>query len=212
MITLKTFVFNPFQENTYLLFDESKKCIIIDPGMYTESERKEIIDFIGSIGLIPEAIVNTHCHVDHILGCHFLKEKYTLPFYIHPLEMKSLESAQQFGDFFDIKIEQLPSPDFYLSDDDNFKFGSSSLQIMHVPGHSEGSVALYSEADNFVLTGDVLFSGSIGRTDLPGGDYQTLIKSIREKLISLPGKVKVYPGHGPETSIQMEYDTNPFLV
>ena len=212
MITIKTFVFNPFQENTYLLYDKSRQCIIIDPGMFAEAEKNDLVNFIESAGLTPEAVVNTHCHVDHMLGCHFLKEKYHVPFYIHRMELQTLETAQQFGDFFGLKIEQIPVPDHYLKDNEDFTFGSSSLRILHVPGHSEGSIALYSEPDSFILTGDVLFCGSIGRTDLPGGDYSTLIGSIREKLVPLPGNVIVYPGHGQNTTIQHEHDTNPFLM
>jgi len=211
MITIKTFVFNPFQENTYLLSNESNKCIIIDPGMSTVNERKELISFIDAKNLEPQAIVNTHCHVDHILGCSYLKEKYNIPFYIHKLEMQSLDSAKQFGEFFGLTIEQLPVPDRYLNETDDFIFGSTSFSIIHLPGHSEGSIALYSEPDKIILTGDVLFYGSIGRTDLPGGNYNTLVKNIHEKLLSLPGDVIVYPGHGPKTTIQNEHDTNPFL-
>ena len=211
MITIKTFIFNPFQENTYLLYDESKECIIIDPGMNSTPEQDMLIKFIESNDLIPKAIVNTHCHIDHILGCCYVKEKYHIPFYIHRLEIPHLENAKQFGEFFGIEIKDPPIPDHYLDEKSVFNFGSSTLQLLHVPGHSEGSIAFYSKKDKLILTGDVLFYGSIGRTDLPGGDYNTLIKNINEKLMSLPKDVIVYPGHGPQTTIQNEYDTNPFL-
>lgn len=212
MITLKTFVFNPFQENTYALNDESKECIIVDPGMNSPAEQEELIRYIEKNNLLPKAIVNTHCHVDHILGCQYLVKKYNIPFYANKLEIPLIETAIQFGEFFGLEIEQPPMPDHYLTENNNYNFGNSSFQVFHVPGHSEGSVALYSKEDKLVITGDVLFYGSIGRTDLPGGNYNTLINSIRQKLMMLPKDVEVYPGHGPKTTIQNEYDTNPFLT
>jgi len=211
MIALKTFIFNPFQENSYILSDESKECIIVDPGMNSPAEQDELINYIKNNNLLPKAIVNTHCHVDHVLGCLCLIKKYTIPFYAHELEIPLLETAIQFGEFFGLEVEQPPAPDHYLTEGQEYNFGVSSLQILHVPGHSKGSVALYSKTDKLILTGDVLFYGSVGRTDLPGGDYNTLINSIREKIMSLPKDVDVYPGHGPKTTIQYEYDTNPFL-
>ncbi len=211
MIALQKFVFNPFQENTYILSDESKECIIIDPGMYTIEEQEELDNYIKINRLIPKAIVNTHGHVDHILGCRFLKEKYNLPFYIHKLETKVLETSLQFGDFFGLQLKEPPAPDYFLDETNEFRFGNSILELFHVPGHSQGSIALYSRADKVILTGDVLFYGSIGRTDLPGGDYNTLIQSICDKIMSLPKDFTVFPGHGPKTTIQYEYDTNPFL-
>ena len=212
MITLKIFVFNPFQENTYVLSDESKECIIVDPGMNSQEEQDELNHYIEKNNLLPKAIVNTHCHVDHVLGCQHLIKKYNIPFYANELEIPLLETAIQFGEFFGLEVEQPPMPNHYLTEDKEYNFGNSSLQIFHIPGHSAGSVALYSKEDKLILTGDVLFHGSIGRTDLPGGSYDTLINSIREKLMTLPKDVDVYPGHGPKTTIQNEYDTNPFLA
>lgn len=211
MINLKTFIFNPFQENTYVLNDESKECIIIDPGMYTSEEQQELDNYIKLNQLVPKAIVNTHCHVDHVLGCRYLKNKYNIPFYIHKPELPVLEDAVRFGEFFGLELEKPPPPDFFLTEEQEYCFGNSTLQILHVPGHSEGSVALYSITDNLILTGDVLFYGSIGRTDLAGGNYNTLINSIQEKIMPLPKNTVVFPGHGPKTTIQHEYDTNPFL-
>ena len=211
MISIKTFVFNPFQENTIILFDDSNHCIIVDPGMNNETEEKELVSFINNNGLLPQAIVNTHCHVDHILGCVFLKEKYALPFYAHRLELRLIETAQEFGEFFGLKVKQPPVPDTFLEEGKDIILGESTLRVIHVPGHSEGSIALYSESYKFIITGDVLFYGSIGRTDLPGGNYNTLIRSIRGKIMVLPKDVAVFPGHGSNTTIQHEYDTNPFL-
>jgi hydroxyacylglutathione hydrolase len=211
MIKLEAFVFNPFQENTFLLSDESGKCIIIDPGMYDPGENRQITEFIQDRGLIPEAIVNTHCHVDHVLGCRYLKDQYDIPFCFHKDDQEMLERAPELGAIFGLEVDMLPEADRYLVAGEKFQFGNSELQLIHVPGHSKGSLALYSEPDKFVITGDALFNGSIGRTDLPGGDYNTLIESIRNRLMTLPGEVKVYPGHGPSTTIAYEHDTNPFL-
>lgn len=211
MIKLEVFVFNPFQENTFLLSDESGKCIVVDPGMYDPRENKQISEFIEARKLIPEAIVNTHCHVDHVLGCRYLMDQYTIPFCFHEDEQEMLDRAPELGAIFGLKVDKLPEADRYLVAGEKFQFGNSELQLIHVPGHSKGSLALYSESDKFVITGDALFNGSIGRTDLPGGDYNTLIESIWNNLMILPRDVKVYPGHGPSSTIGYEHDTNPFL-
>ena len=211
MLTVKVLVFNSFQENTYLLSDESKNCILIDPGMNSPNEQTALIEYIKQNDLIPQAMINTHCHIDHVLGCNFVKTKYQIPFYIHQKETPILDNVVGFGEFFGMQVEIPPAPDRYLNQGDSFVFGNSEIQILHVPGHSPGSIALYSVKDNIILTGDVLFRGSIGRTDLPGGDFQTLINHIKSKLLVLPRDIIVYPGHGPHTTIGDEYDTNPFL-
>lgn len=213
MITIKTFVFNTFQENTYLLFDhDTRVCKVIDPGMNNPGERKEFDVFLSDHDLKLESIVNTHCHVDHILGCRFLKEKYNIPFLIHKNEIPLLEKAQLYGDYFGLEVEPPPLPDGYFTENDTVPIGNSVLGIIHVPGHSEGSVAFYCAGQGFLIAGDVLFRGSIGRTDLPGGSYETLISSIKSKLLSLPPETIVYPGHGPSTTIEHELNTNPFLI
>lgn len=212
MITVKTFVFNSFQENTYLLIDESKRCIIVDPGMNTSSEEESLQDYIQQNQLKPVAMINTHCHVDHVLGCRFVKNTYEVPFYVHPDEVPVLDNASVFGELFGLQVETPPPPDKYLNQGDKYLLGDTEFQIMHIPGHSPGSIALYSAPDNLIITGDVLFNGSIGRTDLPGGDYQTLINNIKSKILVLPREVKAYPGHGPYTTVGDEYDTNPFLT
>jgi hydroxyacylglutathione hydrolase len=212
MITIKTFVFNAFQENTYLLFDHTKSCKVFDPGMNSINEKDEFDQFLITHSLKLEAIINTHCHVDHILGCKYLKEKYNLPFYIHRQEMPLLEKAQLYGEFFGIEIEPPPSPDHFISEDDTLAIGKSELKVIHVPGHSEGSIAFYCAPEKLLITGDVLFRGSIGRTDLPGGDFTTLIENIRSKIMTLPSDTLVFPGHGPTTTIDSEKKTNPFIV
>ncbi|MGD2035111.1 MAG: MBL fold metallo-hydrolase [Bacteroidales bacterium] len=211
MLSIKSFVFNPFQENTYLLSDETKECIIIDPGISSDAEEKELSNYIDSNDLHPSAIYNTHCHVDHILGCDRLKQLYQIPFYAHESEKILIEGAQSFAEFFGMSIEKPPYPDKIISEQDRVRFGDSGLDIFHVPGHSPGSLVFYSGESKLAITGDVLFQGSIGRTDLPGGDYNLLIEGIRSKLLHLPKETVIYPGHGPVSTIGTEHDTNPFL-
>jgi glyoxylase-like metal-dependent hydrolase (beta-lactamase superfamily II) len=211
MIKIKTFVFNAFQENSYILHDETDNCIIIDPGCSCSEEENELSGYIKSYGLKPIAMVNTHCHIDHILGCKFLKKSFDIPFYAHEGETILIRGAKEYGIFFGFEFEQPPMPDEYLTDNQEFRFGNSRLLISHVPGHSPGSITLYNQTDKFVLTGDVLFRGSVGRTDLPGGDFNILISSIKKKLLTLPQDVVVFPGHGPYTTIGQENDSNPFI-
>lgn len=211
MINIKTLVFNHFMENTYVLYDETGECIIVDAGCYELDEKKEIEDFIGENELKPVKLVNTHCHVDHVLGVSYLKQKYGIPFIIHSLEKALLNNTPTQGSFFGLEPGPPAEPDDYIGDGDIISFGKSSIKAIHVPGHSPGSLVLYSEQDGFMLAGDVLFRGSIGRTDLPGGDHETLIRSIQGKLLVLDPDTVVYPGHGQETSIGIESDHNPYL-
>lgn len=211
MIKVQKFVFNPFQENSFLLYDDSDEAIFVDMGSYTVEEKREVICFIENNRLNPVMIVNTHCHVDHLLGNSFFKNKFRSPVAAHKADEFMLENAVEHGSMFGFEVEEPPGIDKYLREGEKLLFGNSSLDILHVPGHSPGSVALYSIEDNFVIAGDALFRGGIGRTDLPGGDYQTLIDSIRQKLFVLPPETLVYCGHGPETTIGEEISTNPFF-
>jgi hydroxyacylglutathione hydrolase len=211
MINITAFIFNSFQENTYVLNDETKECVIVDPGFSTKVEKKLMDDFFTSQNLNPVAIINTHCHIDHILGCEYLQKTYKIPFYIHKNEIDLLQVSKEYAKLFGIEIDHIPQPDKFLDEGDVFNFGNSVLSVLHVPGHSPGSICFYANNDKFILTGDVLFRGSIGRSDLPGGDYDTLIKNIKSKILILPREVLVFSGHGPNTTIGLEYDTNPFL-
>jgi hydroxyacylglutathione hydrolase len=211
MIKIQKFVFNPFQENSFILYDQTGECIFVDMGSYTVDEKKEVLCFVENNKLSPVMIVNTHCHIDHILGNSFFKNKFKAGIAAHPADEFILERAVEHGKMFGLEAETPPGIDIYLEEGKKLSFGESSLEILHVPGHSPGSIALYSGNGNFVIAGDVLFSGSIGRTDLPGGDYDKLINSIRSKLLTLPSDVVVYCGHGPETTIGEEADNNPFL-
>ncbi len=211
MIKIKTLVFNPFQENTYVIYDETNECVIADAGCYGDQEFEKLVKYLEDNSLKPVKLINTHCHVDHVLGISKLMEKYHIPFEAHNDENHLISDAVVHGKVFGFELEQPPFPTKYIKEGDEINFGNSKLQIFEVPGHSQGSVAFYSIEGNFVIVGDVLFKGSIGRTDLTGGDYDQLINSIYKKLLVLDRSTVVYPGHGPATTIGQEIMTNPFL-
>ena len=211
MIHVAAFTFNPFQENTYILYDETKECIIIDPGCYTENERKQIRAFIKKEGLKPVRLINTHCHLDHICGNAFIAREYNLVLEAHEGEKVVLDSSVAHGELYGFTFEPSPAISTYLKEGDQVHFGHSNLDILYTPGHSPASITFYSKEDGFVIAGDVLFFMSIGRTDLPGGNHQTLLNSIREQLFTLPEETVVYNGHGQKTKIGFEKLNNPFL-
>ena len=207
------FEFSLFGINTYVVYDpETRKCAIIDPGMIDGEEEEALEGFITRNNLEVTNIIDTHLHVDHAVGVSFAKRRYKVPFMAHksdePLGTRLREQAKMFG--IREKVDDV-FIDTYLEPGDIIRIGKGELKVLHVPGHSPGSVALYDEKDGFVITGDALFCGSIGRTDLPGGDSRTLIESIRKNLLTLPDSTLVYPGHGPATTIGQEKRTNPFL-
>lgn len=212
MITVKKFAFNPFQVNTYVLSDETGECIIIDAGMEESTEEDELTSYIGDKNLEPVLLVNTHAHVDHILGNVFTAKKFKLQLAAHKDCVHFLKGAKGYAGVFGIKLNDIKPIDVFLSETEELKFGNSSLKVLHTPGHADGSLCFYSEADKFVITGDVLFNQSIGRTDLPTGDYDLLQKSIWEKLFTLPDETEAHPGHGPETNIGFEKVNNPFVA
>jgi glyoxylase-like metal-dependent hydrolase (beta-lactamase superfamily II) len=211
MIQIAAFAFNPFQENTYVLYDETKECIIIDPGCYTPLEQAELSTFIENKELKPVRLILTHCHIDHILGCKYISSRYNLISETNKIEMQVFDNAERAAAIFGIRLEKPPVPGKFIDENDVIKFGNSSLTILFTPGHSPGSLCFYNNEQKFVIGGDVLFHGSIGRTDLPGGNFDTLISSIKEKLFPLGDDVIVYPGHGSETTIGFEKTNNPFL-
>ncbi len=210
MFEIKPFVFNPFQENTYVLFDETKECVIIDPGCYELSERLELTDFIAKEGLKPVKLLNTHCHIDHVLGNAFCKATFGIKLYGHKKDEEVLKAVKVYAPTYGFAGYQESEMDEYLEEGDMVRFGSTSLEVLFVPGHAPGHVAFLEKATKRLLGGDVLFRESIGRTDLPGGDHATLIKSIREKLFVLDDDVEVFPGHGETTTIGHEKVNNPF--
>ena len=211
MMNVKTFTFNPFQENTYILSDESGECVIIDPGCWEAREEKAITDYIESNNLKPVHLINTHGHVDHVCGTQFIVSHYQLKLAIHKEEIAMLERSKEMGKSFGFSIEEPAKAEIFLTEDDTIVFGNTVLKILHLPGHSKGSLAFYSEADKIVVTGDVLFRDSIGRSDLPGGDYDELISSINNKLMKLGDDFRALPGHGPATTLGFEIQNNAFL-
>jgi glyoxylase-like metal-dependent hydrolase (beta-lactamase superfamily II) len=212
MIHIESLVFNSFQVNTYLVWDETGECLVVDPAFYSEHETSTFESFLNQNSLKLTGQVNTHCHVDHVLGVSYIKTQYGIPIRAQREESSILANVPLMGDMFGLTVEPIPGIDQYLEDQDTVRVGNHLLQAIHVPGHSRGSLAYHSSEGNFVITGDALFQGSIGRTDLPGGDYDQLIHSIRSRLLVLPPDTMVYPGHGPPTSIASEIDDNPFLT
>lgn len=211
MISIKSFTFNPVQENTYVLFNEDKDCAIIDPGCYFGNERRALTDFISANQLSVKLLLNTHCHLDHIFGNKYVFETYHALLHIHTKEKQVLDYGPLSGKSWGLPFDNYSAGLEYFQEGDIISIGSDLLKVLYTPGHSPGHVCFYSEAQQFVIGGDVLFRMSIGRTDLPGGDHQTLLDSIRRELFTLPDEVKVYPGHGEETTIGFEKANNPFL-
>lgn len=211
MVKVVSFTFNPFQENTYILYDETKECIIFDPGCSNAAEKQELTSFIEQNELKPVRLINTHCHLDHILGNGFIANKYNLSLEIHKGELPVLAHAPKSAAMYGVAIEPSPKPTKFIEEGDIITFGNAQLIAILTPGHSPASLSFYCAQDNFVIAGDVLFHGSIGRTDLPGGDFNTLIESIKKKLLILPNETKVYPGHMQPTTIGFEKEHNPFL-
>lgn len=204
-------VFSPIDVNTYILEDPSGDCAIIDCGCYTKNESEELAGLIESHKLNPVLLLNTHCHLDHVFGNSFILGKYNLRTLCNKEEELNRERSVQDASLFGLSMKTPPEPDRYLTDGEEVVFGTTRLQVLNVPGHTAGSVAFYNEKEGVVFTGDALFSGTIGRTDLPGGSFETLINSIKNKLFTLPGSTIVYPGHGGETSIEAEINSNPYF-
>jgi glyoxylase-like metal-dependent hydrolase (beta-lactamase superfamily II) len=211
MITIKKFTFNPFQENTYILFDETKECVVIDPGCYDRDEKAILLNFIEENSLNPVQLLNTHCHIDHVLGNYMISNEYNLKLAAHELEVPVLEGSHFWGSQYGIKGDLSPKIEQFLDEGDCVKFGNSKLDILFVPGHSPGHIAFLNNDEKFIINGDVLFQGSFGRYDLPGGNLATLAKSIQTKLFTLPSNYKVYAGHMGETTIGIEKQSNPIL-
>ncbi|MDD4226225.1 MAG: MBL fold metallo-hydrolase [Mariniphaga sp.] len=212
MIQVEKFVVNPLQENSFVIFDETGESIFIDPGFYFKEEQQEIKKFIRDYQLSPVLIANTHAHFDHVMGVEFLRKEYNIPFFLHPDDQYWIQHAVLQAEMFGFEMEAIQAPDSYFTEKENVKFGQSELSILHIPGHSKGHVVFYAEQEKILIAGDVLFNGSIGRTDLPGGDFHTLIKGIKNKLFLLPDETRVFCGHGPETVLGVEKNSNPFLI
>ena len=212
MITIKPFVFNGFMVNTYLLFDETREAIIVDAACSDEREEEHLENFLETKSLKLVHNINTHCHIDHILGNAFIEDRYGIRPEYHPANEPFLLRAKELGASYGYTLSRIPDPGSFLHDGEMIRWGGSSLKVIYTPGHADGSCSLYNQEQGFVLTGDVLFRDSIGRTDFPTGDFDLLMKSIREKLFTLPDDTVIYPGHGPETEIGYEKRNNPFIM
>lgn len=212
MLHIQRFEFNPLQENTYILYNDQGACALIDPGCYFPEERDQLTKFLQSKGLIPKILLNTHCHLDHVFGLNWAQEQFNLPLHLHPDEDPVLEHAPASGIRWGLPFDPYEGPKVYLKEGDRIELGDHTLDILHVPGHSPGSICFYDATQGFMISGDVLFKRSIGRTDLPGGSYEQLIEGITTKLLPLQDEVLVYPGHGGETTIGAEKRGNPFLL
>ena len=212
MLNFKVFTFNAFQENTYLLWDETKEAVIVDPGCYEDFEKEELVSFIEENDLKPVRLLNTHCHIDHALGNFFIQNKYKLKLEAHQLEKQILAAIPTYATNYGFGNYQSTEIEVELNEGDEVLFGNTKLNILFLPGHAPGHIVFLDKETKNCFVGDVLFKGSIGRTDLPGGDFDTLIKSIKGKLFLLEDDIIAHPGHGPSTTIGVEKRTNPFLV
>lgn len=216
MLAVKSFTFSPIQENTYVLYNEKGQCCIIDPGCYFPKERDELKTGIEETGLTPVLLLNTHCHLDHVFGNKFVYDTWGLPLHLHQKEKPVLDFAPQSGLMWQLPFDNYEGPLVYLEEGKFIYIGddgddSNGLEIRFTPGHSPGSVSFYHAAGGFIIGGDVLFNGSVGRTDLPGGNMSTLVDSIQTQFFSLPDETKVYSGHGPVTTVGFEKRNNPFM-
>ncbi len=212
MIQVESFTFNPFAENSFVLYDdETREAAIIDPGCYEPEEQETLKSFIEEKQLLPTLLLNTHCHIDHVLGNWFVHKTWNLPLQIHEKEAQVLRAVPTYAPMYGFSRYQPLEPQLWLKEEQQLKVGNSVLKILFVPGHAPGHVAFWQPEQKFCINGDCLFWGSIGRTDLPGGDHDTLIRSIHEKLFTLPDDAKIYCGHGPATTIGHEKKHNPFL-
>lgn len=214
MTKVVTLTFNPFQENTYVVYEtENREAFIIDPGCLGQSEEKRLFAAIEELNLRPVRLINTHCHLDHVYGNAAVAERYDLELGIHPLEVPVLAAVPRINEAYGLP-PMTPSPEasYFLEEGESITLGETVFEILLTPGHSPGSLCFYNRAEQYLIGGDVLFKGSIGRTDLPGGDHATLLGSIHAKLLPLADTTTVYPGHGPSTTIGEERSSNPWLT
>lgn len=210
MLEAHSFTFNPFQENTWVVHD-GREALLIDPGCWNTAEEREVEGWLAEQGLTPTRLILTHAHIDHVLGCAWAERRYGLRPELHRADLALLEMAPRQGELYGVPCAAAPEPLRFIAPGERIHLGDHALQVLFVPGHAPGHIALFSEEGRFVIAGDALFQGSIGRTDLPGGDFDTLIRSIKEELFTLGDDVAVHCGHGPSTTIGRERRLNPFL-
>ena len=214
MLEVKGFVFSPFQENTYVISNAKGECCIVDPGCYFEEERNELKGYIDSKKLVPKYLLNTHCHLDHIFGAKFVYDTWGLVLQFHEADQVVLDNADKAAARWNTPFDLYEGPVHYLKEGEIIKVGDDAgdeFKILFVPGHSPGHIAYYNAAQEFVVSGDVLFKYGIGRYDLPGGSLNTLLNSIKTQLYTLPDQTQVLPGHGPVTTIGHEKVNNPYV-
>lgn len=209
---IKTFAFNAFQQNMSVLYDDTKECVIVDPGCYEKHEEEELAAFIENNNLKVVKLLNTHCHIDHVLGNYFVAEKYNVDLYIHKADLPTLKGVPAYAPVYGFPKYTEKEPNHFLNDGDVVEFGNTKLEVIFTPGHAPGHVVFFHRESENLINGDVLFNGSIGRTDLPGGNHDQLIQSIHEKVFPLGDDVTVYCGHGPTTTIGKEKVSNPFCA
>ena len=212
MLHIKTFVFNPFSENTYVVYDDTLAAVVIDAGCYEREEKNQLDNFIKAEKLTIKYLLATHAHIDHILGNYHVKEKYKIPFLMHQKDEAVLKAVKAYAPNYGFFNYEETLPDRFLEEGDEVSFGDSKLSVLFLPGHAPGHIGFYNEKEKTLLSGDVLFQGSIGRTDLPWGNHETLVNSIHKKLFVLPDDVVVYPGHGSTTTLGDEKVSNPFCA
>ena len=211
-LLLQNSPFNPFQENTYLIYDETREAVIIDPGCSNRMENEELLGFIRDNNLQPKHLILTHAHIDHVMGVSAMREAFDLPLTGHPGEQAVLDAVAEYGSGMGLRVEDPGKIDIEIREGDAINFGDTKLIVLDTPGHSPASVSFLIEGENKLIAGDVLFQGSIGRVDLPGGDYHTLMTSIEEKFMVLDDSVIVHAGHGPDTTIGNERRSNLFWL
>lgn len=211
MVTIRSFTFNFFSTNTFVLSDETKQCIIIDPGCSKPAEEEELVKYIEKNNLTPVAQVITHFHIDHVLGISFIFNKYGIEATAHEGGKVFWENSESLGFRFGFKGDEFREPKHFVKEGDLIKFGDSEFEVIEVPGHADGSICLVNNKQHFIMAGDVIFYGSIGRTDLPTGDFDILKTNILNKIFTLDDNYVIYPGHGQKTTVGMERLHNPFI-
>ena len=208
---IKTFYYNDLRTCCYIISDDSSECAIVDPGCYKESEKTRLVNYIESNSLRPKMILQTHGHFDHVMGNRFVADRWSLPTYLNSGDLAQIRRSGSYGGYFGYEFDEPSDRIIDIKDGDIIRFGNTELKVLASPGHTAGGVLFYNEKEKYVLTGDTIFKGSIGRTDLPGGDYETLMQSLRSKVLTLPDDTVIYPGHGLPTDVAFEKSTNPFL-
>ncbi len=211
MIEIKKIVFNDFQVNTYFIFDETGEALVVDPACYGDDDEQRFLNFVEENNLNPVKIVNTHPHIDHIVGNEFVKTIFSAKLVGHPAGVEFFNNATTMALALGFNMEKADKPDIYVEEGDTIDFGNSKLDVIYTPGHADGSISLIVKEKKAVVVGDLLFAGSIGRTDLPTGNQELLLESVRKKIFTLDKEYKVLSGHGPETTVGLEMETNPYF-